>query len=67
MLEEARTIPDAGQRLALYAEIEEHLVQEAPAAFVSHDLSAVLVKPYVQGYELTPIGVPQWHTLSLSR
>lgn len=67
MLEEARTIPDATQRMARYAEIEERLVMQAPAIFVSHSQSAVLVKPYVRGYELTPIGVPQWHRLTISR
>lgn len=66
-LEEARTLSDSAQRMARYAEIEQQLVAQAPVAFIAHSLSAVLVKPYVQGYELTPIGVPQWHTLSLSR
>ncbi len=67
LLEEARTIPGAGARLAAYSQIEEQLIARAPAVFVAHSLSAVLVSPAVQGYELTPIGVPQWHRLSLSR
>ena len=67
LLEEARTVGDPAQRMALYREIEQRIVEEAPAVFVAHSLSAVLVKPYLQGYELTPIGVPQWHTLSIER
>ena len=67
MLEEARAIPDVAQRLATYGEIEARIVDQSAAVFVAHSLSAVLVKPHVQGYRLTPIGVPQWHTLSLSR
>ncbi len=67
LLEEARTVGDPAQRMALYREIEQRIIEEAPAVFVAHSLSAVLVKPYLQGYELTPIGVPQWHTLSIER
>jgi len=65
LLEEARTVSDPAQRMALYAEIEQRIIDQAPAVFVAHSLSAVLVKPYIVGYELTPIGVPQWHTISL--
>lgn len=39
----------------------------APAAFISHSLSAVLVSPALQNYELTPIGVPQWQRVRLAR
>lgn len=66
LLEEARAMPDVEERLALYVEIEEQIVDQAPAVFVAHGLSAVLVQPRVQGYELTPIGVPQWHRLRLA-
>ena len=67
LLEEARTEQDAAARLDLYAQIEEMIVADAPAAFVSHAVTAVLVKPYVNGYELTPLGVPQWHHVTLDR
>ena len=67
MLEAARTIADPAQRMAQYAAIEALIVAQAPSIFVSHSLSAVLVKPHVQGYELAPIGVPQWHRIALSR
>ena len=67
LLEEARAISDPSQRLDAYGEIEEQIIQLAPAVFVAHSLSAVLVSPDVQGYELTPIGVPQWARLSLNR
>ena len=67
LLVEARAMPDPAARLAAYSHIEEQLIRQAPAVFVAHSLSAVLVSPDVQGYELTPIGVPQWHRLSLTR
>jgi oligopeptide transport system substrate-binding protein len=60
----ARGRLDAGERLALYAAAESTLIEAAPAVFISHSLSAVLVSPALDGYVLTPIGVPQWHLLT---
>ena len=42
-------------------------VLTAPAVFVSHSLSALLVSPALQNYQLTPIGVPQWRHVVLDR
>jgi ABC-type oligopeptide transport system substrate-binding subunit len=67
LLEEARTESDVGRRLTLYQEIERLIVADAPVVFVAHSLSAVLVKPELQGYVLTPIGVAQWHLVSKER
>lgn len=67
LLQDARVERDVTRRMQLYADIESLIIQEAPVVFASHDLSAVLVKPRVQGYVLTPIGVPQWHRVTLNR
>ncbi len=64
MLEAARVEPDVNGRLQLYADVERLLVDEAPVVFTSHGLSAVLVKPDVQNYVLTPLGVRQWHLVT---
>jgi ABC-type transport system substrate-binding protein len=66
-LEEARTLGDPRTRLARYAAIEAEIIAAAPAVFISHSLSAVLVSPALQNYELTAIGVPQWHLVRLQR
>lgn len=66
-LEEARTIGEPQARLARYAQIEEQIIAAAPAVYISHSLSALLVSPDLQNYELTPIGVPQWHRVRLER
>jgi ABC-type transport system substrate-binding protein len=50
-----------------YHEIERLIVADAPVVFLSHSLSAVLVKPQLENYVLTPIGVPQWHLVSVER
>jgi oligopeptide transport system substrate-binding protein len=63
-LEQARVEPDTAARMALYAELEDALIEQAPAVFVSHSLSAVLVKPHLEGYTHTPIGVAQWRRVS---
>lgn len=67
LLRQARIEPDATMRLALYAEVEQILVDEVPAIFLAHGVTAVLVKPRLQNYVLTPLGVPQWEYVSLTR
>ncbi len=58
LLDRARVEPDVSRRIALYQQAEELIVQDAPALFLDHDISYVLVKPYVKGYVLTPIAIP---------
>src|SRR5207237_1210943 len=65
LLEQARVEPNPAQRMALYGQAEQMLVDDAPALFLSHGQSAVLVKPYVKGYVLAPIAYPQMRYLSL--
>jgi oligopeptide transport system substrate-binding protein len=67
LLEQARVQPDVAARMALYAAIEEQVVDDAPLVFLSHSLAAVLVKEYVHDYELLPISVPQWHQVTIQR
>lgn len=61
LLEAARVEPDVNGRLQLYADAERLIVEAAPVVFTTHSLSAILVKPEVQNYVLTPMGVRQWH------
>lgn len=65
LLEQARVEANVADRLAQYAEIERMIVADAPVVLTAHNLSALLVKPRLQGYVFTPLGVPQWHKLSL--
>ena len=67
LLEQARIERDITSRMTLYGEIEQQIVVDAPVVFTSHGLTAVLVKPRLQNYVLTPIGVPQWHHISLTQ
>jgi ABC-type transport system substrate-binding protein len=67
LLEQARSEPDVTTRLAQYAEIEQLIVADAPAVFVSHSLQAALVSPDLDGFVLTPLGVRQWHRVGVNR
>ncbi len=67
LLEAARVEPDITHRLELYAAAETALLEAAPGVFLTHPLYAALVKPYIQNYTLTPIGVPYWHLLQIER
>lgn len=58
LLEAARIEPDVTQRIAMYQQAEQILVDDAAALFTVHHLSYRLVKPYVKGYVLTPIDIP---------
>ena len=65
VLDRARLERDVTRRIALYQQAEQLIVQDAPALFLSHDISYVLVKPYVKGYVLTPITISLERYLSL--
>ncbi len=58
LLEAARIEQDVAQRIALYQQAEQILVEDAAALFTTYSLSYQLVKPYVKGYIFTPIDIP---------
>ena len=65
ILDQARIEQDVSKRIQLYQQAEQTIVQDAPALFISHGISYMLVKPFVKGYVLTPIGIPIERYLSL--
>ena len=65
ILDQARGEPDVTKRIQLYQQAEQIIVQDAPALFISHDVTYMLVKPYVKGFVLTPIDIPIERYLSL--
>lgn len=67
LLDQARVEQDVSRRLAMYQEAERRITEAAPVVFTDHDISAVLVSPVLEGYELTPIGIPQWHRVTKKR
>lgn len=65
LLESARIEQDVTQRIAMYQQAEQILVDDAAALWTTHSLSYELVKPYIKGYVFTPIDIPIQRYLSL--
>ena len=67
VLVEARTEPDVVKRIELYQEAEELIIKDAawvPLWFYGERY--VLIKPYVQGYRVTPMVVPKLQYVYMS-
>jgi oligopeptide transport system substrate-binding protein len=58
LLERARSERDEAARLRLYQQAERIILQDAPWVPLFHGQSAVLVKPYVKGWEPTATIIP---------
>ena len=67
LLEEASVEVDPDRRAALYQQAERLVLEDWVAVPLRHSSNNVLVRPYVKGFELTPIGVPQLHNISIER
>jgi oligopeptide transport system substrate-binding protein len=60
LVESARAEADLDQRLAIYRQAEQMLLDQVPAIFLYHPGPTYLVlKPYVMGYQAAPIHIPQ--------
>ena len=66
-LDEAAVEPDEAARMALYQEIERTILDDWVVIPLTHSNDYVLVKPYVQGYFLTPMGIHVLKDLSIAR
>ncbi len=58
LLEAARVESDADERLALYGEIEQSIVNDAPCLPLYFDQDYYLVKPEVEGFNPAPLVAP---------
>ncbi len=67
LLAQAALETNAGRRIGLYQQIEEIVLEDWVAVPLWHDTQFVLVQPYVKGYELTQIGVPQLQNIRIER
>jgi len=65
LLDRANVEPDREAGLALYQQAEQKLVSDAACLPLWFGQNYVLVKPYVNGYELTPLGLPLLSWVSL--
>jgi oligopeptide transport system substrate-binding protein len=67
LLDQAAIEQDEATRLAMYQQAEQLVVDEAPCLPLWHGTNHILVKPYVKGYELSPLGVPDLSRVHIDR
>jgi oligopeptide transport system substrate-binding protein len=65
LLGQAATAQDPAARLKLYQSAEQIIVQDAAVLPLSFERSYVLVKPYVTGYYVSPLGFPLLNKVSI--
>jgi oligopeptide transport system substrate-binding protein len=65
LLEEAGVEPDTSLSLGLYQQAEQMLVDDAACIPLGFGRNYVLVKPYVEGYKLNPLGFAMLNEVSV--
>ncbi len=67
LLDQAAVETDEEQRWELYRQAEQIILADAPVIPVYHDIQYMLIKPYVRGLEVTPMGLLDLSTVELIR
>ncbi|MFC2022309.1 peptide ABC transporter substrate-binding protein [Chloroflexota bacterium] len=65
LLERASVEPDSKLSLALYQQAEQRLVEDAACLPLWFGRNYILVKPYVRGYNLNPMGLTMLNRVSV--
>jgi oligopeptide transport system substrate-binding protein len=58
LLDQAAVEQNENVRLSMYRQAEQIIVDDAPCLPLFHGNNYILVEPYVKGYELSPLGIP---------
>jgi oligopeptide transport system substrate-binding protein len=66
-MEAAAVEQDSAKRMAMYSQIEQSLLDDAPVIPLWNGINYVLVKPYVKGYKMNAMGLPSLSNVSLSK
>jgi oligopeptide transport system substrate-binding protein len=56
-LEQVGVETDRARRMAIYAQVEERILNDFPVVPLYHSVRYVLVKPYVKNLKVTPMGI----------
>jgi peptide/nickel transport system substrate-binding protein/oligopeptide transport system substrate-binding protein len=56
-LSAAATEKDPARRMATYRQVEERILADHPAVPLYHSVNYLMVKPYVTGLKVTPLGL----------
>jgi ABC-type transport system substrate-binding protein len=66
LLNEARGTQNVGERLALYRQVEQHILDDAAWMPLYFEIEDWLVKPYVQNFRIPPIKAPKFQYVSIA-
>jgi oligopeptide transport system substrate-binding protein len=67
LLDQAAIEQDETERLAMYQEAEQWVVNDAPCIPLFHGTNYIVAKPYVKDYELSPLGIPDLSRVYIDR
>ncbi|HMQ34807.1 MAG TPA: hypothetical protein PKD53_28980, partial [Chloroflexaceae bacterium] len=67
LLDQAAVEPDEARRHELYREAERRILADAPVVPLYHTVEHTLIKPYVRGLEVTPMGILDLASVELVR
>ncbi|MEA3253630.1 MAG: peptide ABC transporter substrate-binding protein, partial [Chloroflexota bacterium] len=67
LLDRAAVEQDDAVRLKMYQQAEQEIVNEAPCLPLCFGSNYIVVKPYVRGYELSPLGIPDFSRVYFER
>ncbi|PVV84934.1 peptide ABC transporter substrate-binding protein [Dehalogenimonas alkenigignens] len=67
LLDQAAGLSDTAMSQALYRQAEDLIVQDAAVWPILFGRNYILIKPYVIGYELNPLGVPVLQNVTIER
>ena len=63
MIEKARSEPNVKQRIRLYQQAEEIIVDDAPWVFISHGVDSYAVNKKIGGFRVDPFGIIRFRNL----
>ena len=66
LLDQARGTLDTEERLALYQQAEQMILDDAAWIPIYFDVENWLVKPYVQGFKIPPLKIPKFQYVSIA-
>jgi ABC-type oligopeptide transport system substrate-binding subunit len=67
LLDQAASETDDQRRWELYQQAEQIILEDAPIIPIYHDVEYMLIKPYVEGLNVTPMGIIDLSTVELIR
>lgn len=66
-LEQARIEPDTEKRLAIYRDVEQTLIKDAAWIPMFFDTTHALIKPYVKGFQFSPLITERFRNVEVNR